>query len=438
MSGALTTTGKPFVANDPHRIVALPSLRYMIHLVAPGWNVIGAGEPGLPGVALGHNEHIAWGFTIFGLDQQDLYIEELNPANPLEYRTDTGWRAMTTRHEIVKVRGAAAQDVVLKFTRHGPVLWSDEHRALALHWVGTEPGTAGYLASLSIDRAQNWEQFEAAVPRWKVPSENLVYGDTAGNIGEHSAGLAPIRRWTGLLPVPGNGQYEWTGFVPSERLPHSFNPKAGFVATANDRKTPDHYPFNVGFEWDEGYRVARIEAVLSKARDGGRKLALTDMADLQADVTSLPALEFQSIVRATPLAADATLAGFLRWDGRLTRESADAALYEVWFRAISKDVAARVSKEHGGQHADLSPKTVLRMLSQPGPDAFGADAGAARNTMLATTLAAARHDLERLEGADASKWAWGTLHVMQYRHALDRLTDTARLLDPAPVARPRR
>jgi penicillin G amidase len=220
ISGTLTATGKPLLANDPHRVIALPSLRYMVHLVAPGWNVIGAGEPGLPGVALGHNEHIAWGFTIFGLDQQDLYLEELNPADPLQYKTEKGWQKMSVHRETFKVRGTADSEIELKFTRHGPVLWSDGKRALALRWVGTEPGTAGYLASLAIDRAQNWEQFEAAVPRWKVPSENLVYADTAGNIGEHSAGLAPVRAWTGLLPVPGTSSYEWSGFVPTKNLPH--------------------------------------------------------------------------------------------------------------------------------------------------------------------------------------------------------------------------
>ena len=224
IAGVRTSTGKPLLANDPHRVVGLPSLRYMVHLVAPGWNVIGAGEPALPGVALGHNENIAWGFTIFGLDQQDLYVEELNPADPHEYRTESGWRKMESHRETFRIKGAASRDIELMFTRHGPVVWQDNKRALALRWVGSEPGTAGYLASLSIDRAQNWDQFEAATARWKVPSENLVYADRSGNIGEHSVGLVPIRQWTGLLPVPGTSGYEWKGFVPTPELPHTFNP----------------------------------------------------------------------------------------------------------------------------------------------------------------------------------------------------------------------
>src|SRR5262249_45886773 len=156
VSGRLTKSGKPLLANDPHRVIATPSLRYMVHLVAPGWDVIGAGEPGLPGVALGHNQKIAWGFTIFGLDQQDSYLEELNPENHLQYKTADGWKSMEVVKEQIAVRGEPSVTWEFKFTQHGPVVWQDGDRALALRWVGAEPGTAGYLGSLAVDRAQNW------------------------------------------------------------------------------------------------------------------------------------------------------------------------------------------------------------------------------------------------------------------------------------------
>ncbi|HYL70914.1 MAG TPA: penicillin acylase family protein, partial [Candidatus Dormibacteraeota bacterium] len=167
VSGTLTASGKPLLANDPHRVIALPSLRYIVHLVAPGWNVIGAVEPALPGVAAGHNEHIAWGFTIFGLYQQDLYIETLNASEPALYRTADRWARMREERETIHVRGAEDVQAVLHFTSHGPVVWEDGKRALALRWIGAEPGTAGYLGSLSLDRARNWQQFERAMPRWK-------------------------------------------------------------------------------------------------------------------------------------------------------------------------------------------------------------------------------------------------------------------------------
>jgi penicillin G amidase len=436
VSGALTASGRPLLANDPHRVLALPSLRYMVHLVAPGWNVIGAGEPGLPGVALGHNEHIAWGFTIFGLDQQDLYVEELSPRDPLEYRTEAGWARMTLRREEFRVKGEHARVIDLRFTRHGPVVWEDGQRALALRWVGTEPGTAGYLASLSVDRAQNWAQFEAAMTRWKVPSENLVYADRSGNIGEHSVGLAPIRTWTGLLPVPGAGPYDWSGFLPTSVLPHSFNPAAQFVATANNRMIPQDYPYRVGYEWAPPYRVERIRAVIEADRRAGHKLTIADMEALQNDVVSLPAQALQALVRASSLRDRPELAAFLHWDGALTRESSAAALYEVWVRAIRQVLAARFSTEDSSHYEKLRPDALATLLSNPTREFFGPGPVAARDALLLEALTTARVDLERRFGADPSKWSWGQLHTIRFRHALDQLPGAEALLDLGPLARP--
>jgi penicillin G amidase len=410
ISGALTASGKPLLANDPHRVLALPSLRYMVHLVAPEWDVIGAGEPGLPGVALGHNEHIAWGFTIFGLDQQDLYVEELNPNNPLEYRTEAGWTPMAIRREEFLIKGAAARTVDLKFTRHGPVMWEDGKRALALRWVGSEPGTAGYLASLAVDRAQNWPQFEAAVARWKVPSENIVYADRAGNIGEHSVGLAPVRSWTGLLPMPGTGHYEWAGFLPTSKLPHSFNPAAGYVATANHKMIPEDYPYKVGFEWAPPDRFERIRSVIESARQAQHKFTITDMEALQTDVVSLPARELQSLLRSTVLRDNPALSEFLRWDAQLTRESPTPALYEVWRKQICQGLARRFSEKHSEHYDDLLPGTIIAWLAKPEKDLFGENPVVARDTLLLDALGAARMELEQRLGVEPSGWSWGKLH----------------------------
>ncbi|MGH9647572.1 MAG: penicillin acylase family protein, partial [Bryobacteraceae bacterium] len=166
VDGTMTVTGKPLLANDPHRHVQIPSLRKTVHLVAPGWNVIGAGEPALPGVALGHNENIAFGFTIVGIDQQDLYVEKLNPDNPDEYRFGGEWKAMRVEHEPLLVKGQEKpESLELRFTVHGPVIYEDRdhQRAFALKWAGSEPGGAGYLAALSLGRASNWDEFRKAV-----------------------------------------------------------------------------------------------------------------------------------------------------------------------------------------------------------------------------------------------------------------------------------
>ena len=432
ISGKLISTGKPILANDPHRVMALPSLRYIVHLVAPGWDVIGAGEPGLPGVAVGHNQHVAWGFTIFGLDQQDLYLEELNPQDPLEYNTEGGWAHMRVEHESIAIKGKPAVDFELKFTRHGPVLWEDGKRALALRWVGAEPGTAGYLGSLAVDRAKNWSEFEEAMKLWKVPSENIVYADTEGNIGEHSTGLAPLRKsWTGLLPVPGAAGYEWSGYVPNAKHPHTFDPPAGFIATANHKMIPEKYPYNVGFEWAAPDRIHRIEEVLSGIRESGRKMTLGDMEKLQSDVVSLPARELLKLLKEvspSPTAASQMLFG---WDATLSRESAAAALYELWLKDLRKVVSAKEGIEDA-----LALEHVLEDLSHPSPEVFGTDAVAGRNQVLLQTLHSAWKQAGQVLGPDPQKWTWGALHTMRFRHSLDRLDDAAGLFDLGPVSRP--
>lgn len=439
VSGALTASGKPIVANDPHRVIAEPSLRYVVHLVAPGWDVIGAGEPGLPGVAVGHNQNIAWGFTIFGLDQQDLYLEKVNPANPLEYKTDHGWEKMRVETETFGVRGQASVAVDLKFTRHGPVLWEDKTRALALRWIGAEPGTAGYLGSLAVDRAQNWQQFEEAVKSWKVPSENLAYGDRAGNIGEYSVGLSPIRKnWYGLLPVPGDGRYEWSGFVPTKDLPHSFNPATGFIATANHKMIPLNYPYRVGYEWAPGFRFRRISDVLGKAKSSGHKLTMADMEKLQTDVLSTPGLELISVLRQVAgRSSDPDVRLLLGWDGVVARQSAAAALYEIWLQEVTTAVSHRVvPKELWGMMRGWPVIKVLDAVAHPTSEIFGPRPETARNELLLDALKSAHQKLAALEGPDPAKWAWERIHVVEFRHPLDEAPNGKALFDLGPIPRP--
>jgi len=440
VSGALTRSGKPLLANDPHRVIAQPSLRYIVHLVAPGWNVIGAVEPALPGVAAGHNERIAWGFTIFGLDQEDLYIETLNPDDPRQYRSASGWSPLREEHETIRVRDAADVQAVLHFTAHGPVVWEDGKRALALRWIGAEPGTAGYLGSLSLDRARDWQEFERAMPRWKVPSENIVYADRAGNIGEHSTGLAPLRtNFNGLLPVPANRGYEWRGFVPNDALPHSFNPGAGFIATANQRTIPDGYPYAVGYEWGPPTRFDRIREVLEGARSSGRKLGIADMEALQLDVVSPLARQLQALLREALGSGTAMPAAelVLHWDCALREDSASAALYEIWASQLRQAVTRRALPEAArGMMPTWPLYQTVRELAAPSQTVFGSEPRAARDALLRDTLQSAYQETAARLGADASRWTWGALHPVYFRHALDAAAGGAQLLDRGPVQRP--
>jgi penicillin amidase len=442
ISGKLTASGRPFVSNDPHRTVdKSPSLRYIVHLVAPGWDVIGATEPGTPGVQDGHNQRIAWGWTIFGMDQQDLYLEKLDPGDPLRYKTGQGWAQMDVRRSTFHVKGKPDVTVELKFTRHGPVLWEDAatHRALSLRWVGAEPGTAGYMASLTLDRVQNWREFEEAMKRWKLPTHNIVYADVEGNIGEHSVGMAPIRKnFTGTMPVPGDAGYEWAGWIPVPELPHEFNPARGFVVTANQRMTPENFPYNVGYEWVEPFRANRVKEVLSQTANSGHKFTREDMEQLQADVTSLPARELlQLLASAARNSDDPAAQMLLRWNAAIDRES-PAALYELWQTEIEKQMLHHLAPENAWKtlQRSLSLTVILNSLEHPDQETFGAQPETARDQLLLDTLKTAVEKLKSLQGSEPSYWSWGRLHTVTFHHPLELLTDAKQLLDIGPLPRP--
>jgi penicillin amidase len=373
VDGTMTATGRPMLANDPHRPVQLPSLRKTVHLVAPGWNAIGAGEPALPGIALGHNETVAWGFTIVGIDQQDLYQETVNPDNPAEYRYRGEWKKFETQSEKVGVKGEPDRTITLRYTVHGPVIYDDpaRHLAYVLRWVGSEPGTAGYVAGISLARAKNWTEFRAAMSRYRVPSENLVYADTSGNIGWQVGGLTPIREgWNGLLPVPGaEGRYEWTGFQKSDALPFEFNPARHWIATANHNILPPGYNIPLGYDgWAVPNRINRIREMIT----AGRKFAIDDLIRMQQDVVSIPAREWAA--RLPPDASRNKLLEELRnWNGELRADSRAALIYEVW-------------------------------NSMPTGSSF----------------AVALAELERRFVKDPAGWQWGKLHQLTLQHPLGR------------------
>ncbi|MFN0106833.1 MAG: penicillin acylase family protein [Bryobacteraceae bacterium] len=407
----LSATGKPLLASDPHRAMQIPSLRRTVHLVGPGWNVFGSGEPALPGIALGHNETIGFGFTITGTDQQDLYIEQLHPSDPSQYLYKGVWKRLETERHFIAVKGEKRRMVETQYTAHGPVVGMDLalRRAYVMKWVGAEPGTAGYLAGLSLARAKDWPEFLTAVGRYKTPAENLVYADTAGHIGFAVTGLTPVRKnWTGLLPVPGHtGEYEWQGFLPPEELPRMFDPPSGFFASANNNILPPGYRHTLQYEWAPRFRIGRIERQL-RARRGW---TLDAMQALQLDVESTPAKRLLALARKwTPTAGSkaATVMPLLRaWDGRMTRESAAAAIFLMW---ISRLTAVVVESPAG---LAASVEITLRTLeAKPRPD------------LLARTLDATVQEFETALGPDPGRWRYGNLHFLYLKHpAMEKAFD---------------
>ncbi|HIC53438.1 MAG TPA: penicillin acylase family protein, partial [Gemmatimonadetes bacterium] len=235
MSAGRSPTGVPILANDPHRRIEMPALRYFVHLVAPGWNVIGGGEPPFAGVDAGNNERMAWGFTFAGTDMVDVYVEEMHPEDPNLVRWHDDWEPLRVIEEEIPVKGQAPEPVVLKFSRHGPVFYEDleNRRAYAVQSVVQYPGTAAYKGSFQLAQADSCEDFFERANHWLVPTHNLICGDVDGNIALQVTGLTPDRDgWNGRLPVPGTGEYEWRGF--RDDLPREFNPERGYIVTANN------------------------------------------------------------------------------------------------------------------------------------------------------------------------------------------------------------
>ena len=443
VGGGRTLSGFPFMANDPHRVQQAPSLRYWVHLVGPGWNVIGGGEPVLPGVSIGHNEHGAWGLTVFGQDSEDLYVYDTNPDDPLEYRYLGGWERMRVIEEEIAVKGEAPVTVTLKYTRHGPVLHEDleHHTAYALRAAWLDIGSAPYLASLRMDQATTWEEFREACSYSRIPAENMVWADREKTIGYQAVGVSPIRpNWSGLVPVPGDGRYEWDGYLPIPALPHVVNPPEGYFGTANNFMVPNAYPHldALHYTWGDELRAVRLNEVLRS----GRRHTIVDMMRLQHDELSVlarnlvPFLEGVSINGDTAREARRRL---LEWDAVLDRESIAAAIYVAWERRLARNARDLLVPESirdllGG----LNMKKLLNWLAAP-DGRFGDDPIAGRDRLLTDSLQQGIDDLASRLGPDMRAWRYGQ---PAYKHALIRhpmspvVDDATRArLDVGPVAR---
>ena len=417
VQGRRTESGRPALASDPHRTHAVPSLRYLVHLCAPGFDAIGAGEPAVPGIAIGHNGRIAFGLTIFGADQEDVYVYETHPNDPHLYRYGENWEPMRLVEERFAVKGYPDQTSVLKFTRHGPVVFEDvaEQRAFAIRSVWFEPGSAAYLASLSAMRAKTFDEFRDALRRWGAPSVNQIYADTDGRTAWLPVGYTPVRNnWNGLLPVPGDGRYEWAGFLDPDLLPRVSDPPSGYLATANEMNLPVDWPHGerpVGFEWVENSRATRINEVLT----ADTCHSISASCALQTDVLSVPARRVGAILtELVPL--DARTARGLEllrsWDHRLAVGSAAAALFEVWWTKHLKPAVFAHFVPDAAIRRLLVPgdaESLLDVLERPG-DSPGTLPVATRNELMLASLAGALEECEAKMGADITKWAWGRLH----------------------------
>ena len=422
VAGSRTRSGKPLLANDPHLGLRTPSLWYLARLEAPGIAVEGATLPGLPGIIIGHNDRIAWGVTNLEPDVQDLFVERVDPKDPARYLWKGQSLAFETRTEILHVRGGADVRLSVRTSVHGPIVTdvisgADRLRApVSLRWTGLDADDRTGEAFLTLDEAKDWRSFLAAVSLLHAPAQNFVYADVDGHIGYTASGAIPLRpRSDGLLPTPGDGEDDWSGYIPFERLPRTLDPPRGYIVTANNRVVSDAYPWPIARDWPEPYRARRIEdRILATPR-----LTREDVRAIQLDRVSYQARELLPLLLDTNPAdkeSRAALARLRGWKGDFAPDSAPAAIYAAWYAALS----AMPEDELGEPAAaGVRSRFLIQALTSESP--WCDDVRTPRRETCAdfktATLSRAVVLLRTRLGADQRKWFWERLHRARFPHA---------------------
>ncbi len=440
VSGKRTLSGFPMLANDPHRAVSVPALRYVVHLVGGGWNAIGSGEPTVPGVSMGHNAYGAWGLTIHGRDMEDLYVYDTHPNDARKYLYQGGWENMRVIEERIPVKGRDPVAVELTFTRHGPVLFEDRanHKAYALRAAWQQTGASPYLADMRYGRATNWDEFRDGVSYHLGPAHNVVWADVHGDTGWQVSGLAPMRTWSGLLPVPGDGRFEWNGSLPVKELPHVKNPEAGFFASANEENVPPDYPYVFAYNYSEPLRSARIHELLG---DSARYLTVGDIHQIQQDTYSIPArvlLPLLDGLETPDVEVREAVHRLQAWDKRLDKDSSAAAIYIAWERRL-REHAERLFVPEGAWELFTVPTVrVLDWFTAP-DGRFGKDPVGGRDALMMSAMREALDDLHGRFGTDMEQWTYGSAKYkhLEIRHQMSDVVkeEIRRKLDVGPAPR---
>jgi penicillin amidase len=443
ISGEKSKSGFPIMANDPHRLHAVPSLRYWVHLNAPGWNVIGGGEPVIPGVSIGHNGFGAWGLTIFETDNEDMRVYDIRPDNPHQYFYKGQWHEMEKIQDTISVKGMPDEIVNHFYTVHGPVTFIDEdlNKAVAVECAWLEPGGAPYLASLRMDQSQSWEEFREACAYNHIPAENMVWADKDGNIGWQATGITPLRKnHSGLLPSLGDGSMDWEGYLPIKERPNAFNPASGIIATANENVTPADYPIRdaIGFEWADAFRGERVREVLSQ----NKKFSLDEMGELQNEYHAIPArlmvphlldLNFEEKIMAE---AQKLL---VNWEYELDPESIPAAIYVMWERKLRDNFKNALVPEK--VHSDFGALRMTRVIQwSENPELiFELDAENQKNEILKQSFIEAISELKIILGPNMDNWQYGQENFKHahHRHMLSAVLskEWKEKIDVGPVPR---
>lgn len=434
VAGSHTVSGKPLLANDPHLGLSAPAIWYFARLQAPAVNgrpaleAIGATLPGLPFVVLGRTAQVAWGFTNTGPDVQDLFLEQINPANPGQYRVpapegQTAWADFTTRNETIAVKGQPDVTHVVRSTRHGPVL-SDAQAShgqvldtsrfvLALRWTALDPDNHNALSGLRANSARNLDELKASYRHFHSPMQNVVMADTSGNIHYKAAGKVPVRASNndirGIAPSPGwESRYDWTGFIPYDETPQDDGAR-GWIATANQRIHGADYPHFITQDWSPPWRQQRIEQLL-QARP---KHDMASMKALHGDQVSLATQLLLPHLRKTqsqhPLAS-AALAQLDGFDGNMRADRAAPLIYSAWVDEFTRGViGVRIGKERfEAMYGKRLFRAGVEEILARDDKAWCGDAGCGPASTGA--LNRALDKLQAVHGGDVAKWRWGDAH----------------------------
>lgn len=452
VAGNLTETGMPLLANDPHLGASLPSVWHQIGLkcraLTPdcGFDVAGFGFSGVPGVIIGHNERIAWGFTNLTTDVTDLYLEKIDGD---QYWRDGELVPLETRTETLEVAGGEDEQLVIRSTVHGPIIsgLTDDYTAIADEpWTGTggevsEPSGAPegeYAVSLqwtaltpattpsaifTLNRAQDFDDFRAAAQLFTVPAQNLIYADVDGNIGYQTPGSLPIRgAGDGSMPQPGwDSAYDWQGFIPFEELPVVYNPREGYIVTANNAIVGEDYEYFLTRDWDYGWRAARIVDLIERKAANG-PLTADDMLAIQADNQFFMGLRLSGAyaeIETGHEGTDAALDLLRTWDAQNDANSPAAAYANVLWDELAHNLFVE-GREHPVPLSDQARLFLVvdELLRDPGSEWWINDeiGVTGQEAMLEKSATDAYERLVELQGDNTAKWNWGSLHALPLTH----------------------
>ncbi len=455
VSGRKSVSGKPLLANDPHLMVTIPGLWYQNHLSAPDLSVAGFSLPGLPGVIIGHNEHIGWGCTNSCADVQDLYIERINPENPAQYRYGERWVDFEVLKETIEVKGGDPLEKEYLWSKHGPILESlfigglggisylpiARKYGIAYKSIENELDVSELFAAiLLLNKARNWNDFKEAVKHWTIASQNIVYADVDGNIGYYMSGKVPIRkRGEGVVPVPGwTDEYEWAGFIPFDEMPQSFNPGAEFIVTANNRVVAPDYPYLISHHYVDPSRAERITELLQETP----KLGVEDFKRNQQDVFSRRAKDIcEYLVKVTPANEQQREAIEIlkNWDHQLRAESSAALIYQVWTRKFLEVLLHDRLGHTLYVQFMIAGQDILHLLKHPSawPSSEESELSTKfRESMLRDSLQLAVDEITAKHGNDLGSWRWGSEHHITFRHPLSALHPDLKMLNRGPFELP--